>query len=642
MIDPGRPFSVPFADVIASIQGRVRDGVDQPAQQSFIFKSTVSSYELPPAATDITRVTGMAQSQFRVFAAGSDYTFSGSRLVWINSGAQPDDGSRLDVEYTYREARSGITDFNEGSVAGTFIRAVSREIKLLYEQMDEAYRRGFIDQAAGVALDAIVALVGVTRKPATAATGTVTFFRKTAPPRTIAIPKGTRVADQAGRTFVTAVDASLPPAAPIDEFATQAGGVVKTQQRIAEVVGVWKAADDPAKVTPFPIKPGFGSDGLSITLDLPAAGLPAGLLRIRYKPLAATVAIQAAQPGPDGNVNAGTITIMPTPPSGIDGVTNDGPTQDGQDAETDDRLRDRAKHALERAGNATLDAIKFAVLEVDGVEGAEVIDRSSDDSIPLGEVRVRYSGGHVEDVRAAVERTRAAGILARLESIVQVMVSGTFYLIPAGTTPPPPASIASFLSAAGDAMQALAIGAPLALRRLNSLVFNLAGLADVAEAQLEFSKPDPAHPGSFIQGDVSDPFLIAPTEVVRPAPDSLKAVVLSALKNPASHKTADKTFTLDIQLTDGPGNAITFRSLNLNLNVVIRASSLNNPDQPPERIANFTRAVQFTASATAPLNIAPTDLAGFRPLDHKPDVEFVLTAAAYPGLAGVNSTVNIS
>jgi uncharacterized phage protein gp47/JayE len=129
---------------------------------------------------------------------------------------------------------------------------------------------------------------------------------------------------------------------------------------------------------------------------------------VRYRPLSTTVAIEAADAGPQGNVNAGTITIMPTPPPGVDGVTNENPTHDGQSAEDDDRLRDRARHALERAGNATLNAIRFAVLEVDGVEGVEVIDRSTDDSIPLGEVRVRYSGGRIEDVRRAVELSRAA------------------------------------------------------------------------------------------------------------------------------------------------------------------------------------------------------------------------------------------
>jgi hypothetical protein len=642
MIDPGHPFSVPYPDLIAALEDRIRNGVEQPDSRTFIFKSTVSSYELPASTFAITRVSGLVKSQFRVFDPGTDFTFSANRVVWINPSLLPDDGSRLDIEFTYRELPPGITDFNPGSVVGTLVRAVAREIKLLYEQMDQAYRRAFIDQASGVALDNVVALLGVTRKPAIKATGTAIFFRKTPPPRTIAIPKGTRVSDQGGRVFLTTEDGSIPPAAPFAETATQTGGVVKTRRVIVELLGVWRNEDNPDTAPPFPVKNGFGGDGRSITLDVLAADLPAGLLRIRYKPAIAIVPIEAQQPGPDGNVNAGSITIMPTPPAGVDGVTNEAPTQDGQDPEADDPLRERAKHALERAGNATTNAIKFAVLEVEGVEGAEVIDHSIDDSIPLGEVRVRYTGGSVEAVRKAVEQTRAAGIIARLEEIVEVKVSGRFVLIPAGAAPPPAASLATFISGVLDAMRALAIGAPLAVRRLNSLVFDIAGLADVAEAQLDFSKPDPAHPGSFLTGPVGDPFLIAPTEIVRPDPNNLQAVVLTALKSPAAHKTAPLTVEIDIQATDSTGTAVGFRQFSLNLNIIVRASSATNPDLPPERIANFTRTVQFAATSTAPLNITPPDLAGFRPADHKPEVEFVISAAAYPGLQGVSVKQDVS
>ncbi|HKD74107.1 MAG TPA: baseplate J/gp47 family protein, partial [Ktedonobacterales bacterium] len=385
MIDPGHPFSVNYADIIAALEDRVRNGVEQPDQRTFIYKSTITSYELPAAAFAITRVTGLVNGQFHLFDPGVDYTFNANRVVWINPALQPDDGSRLDVEYTFREVPPGITDFNPGSVVGSLIRAVAREMKLIYEQMDQAYRRAFIDQATGAALDNVVALLGVTRKTPVAATGTVTFFRKTPPPRTIQIPARTRLADQTGNTFLTSADGTIPPAAPIDEITQQAQGSMKTSKVIVELVGVWKAADDPTSTPPLAVKPGFGGDGQTITLDLPPAILNTlGDLRIRYKPASTDIPIVAEQPGAAGNVAPASIVIMPTPPPGVDGVTNALPTQIGEDAENDDPLRERAKHALERAGNATSNAIKFAVLEVKGVEGVEVIDRSIDDAIPLG------------------------------------------------------------------------------------------------------------------------------------------------------------------------------------------------------------------------------------------------------------------
>ena len=146
------------------------------------------------------------------------------------------------------------------------------------------------------------------------------------------------------------------------------------------------------------------------------------------------VAIEAVQPGPDGNVGSGAITVMPTPPPGVNSVTNAAPTGGGRAAEPDEQLRERAKHTLERAGNSTLGAIKFAVLGIDGVDGVEVLDFSRDGSIPLGEVRVRYSAGSPEKVgakvEAVVESTRAAGIHAILEAITSVLISGIFYVIP--------------------------------------------------------------------------------------------------------------------------------------------------------------------------------------------------------------------
>ena len=263
MIDPGNPFSVAYPDLIASLEDRVRNGVEQPDQRTFIFKRTLTSYELPPSVYAITRVSGIVKSQFRIFDPAADYRFSANRLVWINTLMQPDDGSRLDIEFTYRETPPGITDFNPGSVIGTLIRAFSRELKLLYEQMDQAYRRAFIDQANGAALDNVVALLGEIRKPALKAVGAVTFSRKTPPPKTIQIPKGTRVADQSGRIFVTTDDGTLPPAAPIDERAAQTGGIVKTSRVIAELTGIWKAGDNPDTAAPLPVKPGFGGSSCS-------------------------------------------------------------------------------------------------------------------------------------------------------------------------------------------------------------------------------------------------------------------------------------------------------------------------------------------------------------------------------------------
>jgi Baseplate J-like protein len=316
---------------------------------------------------------------------------------------------------------------------------------------------------------------------------------------------------------------------------------------------------------------------------------------------------------------------MPTPPSGVEGVVNEEPVTGGQSPEPDDRLRERAKHELERRGNATLNAIRFAVLEVDGVEGVEVVDHSMDDTVALGEVRVRYSGGDRGEVARAVEGTRAAGILARLDEIAQVLISGTFYLIPEPDAPPTAAG--PFLAAVAEAINALAIGAPLSVRRLNALAYNVPGLADVAEAQLEHDR------GGEAGQRVTDPLLIGPSELVRPDETNLEAVLVSALKVP---QTQDNE--LDVQLVDADENPIEWENFSIDVAVTLRAYLETAPTQPPERIGSLTKTLNFEGTSTATLEITAQDVDDLEPGptdSHRlTGVEVELAAAVYPGILG--------
>ena len=209
---------------------------------------------------------------------------------------------------------------------------------------------------------------------------------------------------------------------------------------------------------------------------------------VRYKSISVTVPVEAVAAGPDGNVNTGAVIIMPTPPSGVDGVVNETPISGGQARKATNSCATGPSMPSNAQGNATLNAIKFAVLDVDGVEGVEVVDNSVDSTIPLGEVRVRYSGGDDGEVLAVVEQTRAAGILARLEKINEVLISGVFYVIAESPTPDTPAS--ALHDRIIEAIEALSIGQPLSLRRLSALAYQVNGLAEVAEVQLRFRKAD--------------------------------------------------------------------------------------------------------------------------------------------------------
>ncbi|HEX8474425.1 MAG TPA: baseplate J/gp47 family protein [Pyrinomonadaceae bacterium] len=635
MTDPN-DFTVPLQQIIGALENSVRYGVEQPATVAFFYQPNISGYDLPRPAVSILRVTGIVKNTFTVFHP-AQYGLSMNRLVWhaTTEDVLPPEGSRFEVEYTYRDLPSGLTDFNSGSVVGTLLRAVAREMTLLYNQMDEAYRRAFIDEANGVALDNVVALLGVGRNAPQKAKGQVTFFRKKAATETVVIPPQTRVADQSGRIFVT-TEAGIIPAGKegVNELV---GNSRRVKNLIAQIIGVWPANSNQTEENKRSAVIAT-DDERKIESAKGEKPLPEGMLSVQYIPRSVTVAIEAVEPGTNGNVNAGAITIMPTPPAGVEGVTNEEPTSNGEAEENDQQLRERAKHALERAGNATQNAIKYAVLDVDGVRGAEVLDHQTDDAIPLGEVRVRYHGGDRAKVKEAVEKTRAAGVMAYLDEIVVVLISGTFYLIP--DTQVPPNAKTKFIEAVKAEMEALPIGAPLALRRLNALAFNTPGIADVAEAKLDARRPD-----ENASVPVTDPFLVARSEMVRPDNANIKPVFLarlhwlSAAPGPTNSPVR---YAAEIQLLDESGVAVEFRDFSIDLHVTMRAGLKNMPDLPPERIGSFTHSVHFANKTSATLNITKDDMKGFNSETHQPKVEFVIAAAAYPGLGKIQEMFDVT
>ncbi len=119
-----------------------------------------------------------------------------------------------------------------------------------------------------------------------------------------------------------------------------------------------------------------------------------------------------------------TLTLMPQPVAGIEKVINYEATARGTRDETDEELRARAKAALYGAGKATVEAIRFAVLE-QGVNSVVIHD------MPQGvpgefDVIVDYEGDAAEkekDVRRAIDETRAAGIRVNLNPTQRVELS---------------------------------------------------------------------------------------------------------------------------------------------------------------------------------------------------------------------------
>jgi hypothetical protein len=138
--------------------------------------------------------------------------------------------------------------------------------------------------------------------------------------------------------------------------------------------------------------------------------------------------IRAINGGSEGNVGPNSVTKMPSPPAGVDEVTNlqaigDSDNQDtageslsvGQDEETDGELRDRAKDATTGGGAATHDAIVSAL--VNGVENVQSVtlyenktdtDNTGGGGLPPHSFEAVVHGGDDSDVASVIFDNKAS------------------------------------------------------------------------------------------------------------------------------------------------------------------------------------------------------------------------------------------
>jgi len=156
--------------------------------------STVEGYVEPAPGAELVRYS---------FSL-SDYELVGDpdtpedlyRVHFLPFGRKPADGTTVSVNYYPRTSDpTPLTDLNVGSVARTMLEAVSREMALLYEQLNLAYDSAFLETATGASLDRVVALLGYKRFRAGRPVGAVTFTRRKGSNGSITIPAGTPVTD---------------------------------------------------------------------------------------------------------------------------------------------------------------------------------------------------------------------------------------------------------------------------------------------------------------------------------------------------------------------------------------------------------------------------------------------------------------
>jgi len=113
-------------------------------------------------------------------------------------GRKPAPGTDIAVNYYPRTTDPvPVNDLNVGSVVRTVLEAVSREMALLYTQLNAVYESAFLETATAESLDRVVALLGYRRFRAGRPAGSVIFRRRPGSAGSITIPAGTPITDAA-------------------------------------------------------------------------------------------------------------------------------------------------------------------------------------------------------------------------------------------------------------------------------------------------------------------------------------------------------------------------------------------------------------------------------------------------------------
>lgn len=429
-----------FPEITEDILQQVTRGI---VRERHEYESERTKYKLAgDTVHEIIRVEGVVGQSSHVFSSGTDYRRSGTMLEWVDGGLKPDADSSFFVSYTLGSV-SAITDVNPGSVVRTFVEAIGLEVDFLYAQLNEVYNAGFIDTASGQSLDLVVSLLGIGRKPAGMAQGEVTFGRHSEP-GTMEVNRETHMYDGSGHIIlhkkeIREID-TVEGTSDGKEITLERGRDFTLEQNSLVFL---KDGRNPDIQTPVYIDYTayetylIPRDTRVSTYSRKASQVKvfrtlrnADLVRSPGGRWEVTVPAIAAEAGKAGNVYAGTLTVMPSPPIGIEFVINRSDILNGTDAEEDADLRERAKHALETAGKATLSSIRSAIEGIEGVIGdVKVVDQP--DGVP-GLVQVIASGGNEKRIRDVIDETRSAGVLVEFKRprMVPVHVALTIMVIP--------------------------------------------------------------------------------------------------------------------------------------------------------------------------------------------------------------------
>ena len=211
-----------------------------------------------------------------------------------------------------------------------------------------------------------------------------------------------------------------------------------------------------------------------------------------------TATVQAVNPGVQGNISAGVLSVLQTGVSGVDTVTNASAFTNGLDAETDTALKARFVAFINSFSKATLGAIEYAItsyqqgMQYNILENVDYSGATDNGMVTIivDDGSGSTPSGTVSAVSSVVNATRAAGVRIGVYAAATLAASIAMTIgVAAGYNK---AAVAAQVAAAVTAaVNATGLGNTLDFMRLGQAAFDASpGVASVTGVTLNSGTAD--------------------------------------------------------------------------------------------------------------------------------------------------------
>lgn len=293
-------------------------------------------------------------------------------------------------------------DVSDESVEGQVIGILSERFALIWELLEILHGAVDSKKASKALLDALCALTGTLRAPATYSVVPVIL---TGAPATV-VPGGSQCSTgvESGR-FLTVGDAELVAAPAWAAITYPAGSIVTSSGQIYWTLN--GAADT------------VGQPAHTSRLGVPAPGTPAEFwfwlgTGTAYVEKLCRAAVTGPVFAPGVSIFGGDISVIDTPIGGWQGVANLVDVTAGRDQAEDEELRVAREAELAAQGTSPVDSLRGRLLRLEGVEAVTVFFNNTDqpdaDGLPPHSIEALVQGGEDDEIRALLWASVAAGI----------------------------------------------------------------------------------------------------------------------------------------------------------------------------------------------------------------------------------------